>query len=291
MKKFLLFLTAVLSSSLSVAAKENKNSNKRLNFELMTPVKLKNPMSLNWGLEAGGPKYTIYKKVSPIVINEEVVVEPVVVAPVKEEVKVETATSVIVEDKKDEVIKTEEKPIVEVERKNPVIDIPENPSEKKEDAPVVLEDTTPSQTDKNIEEAKKLLKVAEKLANSVIEEAEPAVITPKKEEVKKPTIETNSEKPKFIIKFAEKAEELKKSDEKKIVNMIPALKANSDVIVKIISYYSETSGRNLAFSRLLNARKVLLEKDVPTSQIMIMVLEDEESNTPKDNTVEVFLVR
>ncbi len=279
MKKFLLFLTAVLSSSLSVAAKENKNSNKRLNFELMTPVKLKNPQNLNWGLKAGGPKYTLYKKVSPVVIKKEVKVEPVVIEPVS--VKEEVIIAPVVEEK-----------IVDVKQESPVVNIPENPEEKKENAPIVKEDVVEqSQTDKNIDEAKKLLKVAERLANSVIEEEEPAVITPKKVEEKKPVIATDSEKPKFVIKFAKNAEDLKKSDEKKIANMIPALKANSDVIVKIISYYSETSGRNLAFSRLLNARKILLEKDVPTSQIIIMVLEDEENNTPKDNTVEVFFVR
>ncbi len=279
MKKFILFLSAILSSSVSVMAGENKNSNKRLNFELMTPVKLKNPQNLNWGLEAGGPKYTLYKKVSPVVIKKEVKVEPVVIEPVS--VKEEVIIAPVVEEK-----------IVDVKQESPVVNIPENPEEKKEEAPIVKEDVVEqSQTDKNIDEAKKLLKVAERLANSVIEEEEPAVITPKKVEEKKPVIATDSEKPKFVIKFAKNAEDLKKSDEKKIANMIPALKANSDVIVKIISYYSETSGRNLAFSRLLNARKILLEKDVPTSQIIIMVLEDEENNTPKDNTVEVFFVR
>ena len=141
---------------------------------------------------------------------------------------------------------------------------------------------------KNIDEAKKLLRVAEKLANSVAEDDEVVI---EKKEVVKPVIATSSEKPSFIIKFAKDAEELKKSDEKKIADMIPAIKANSDVTVKIISYYSANSGRNIAFSRLLNARKVLLEKDVPTSQIMIMVLEDEEKNAPKSDTLEVFFVR
>ena len=61
MKKFMLFLSAVVTTFSPVLAGENKKSNKRLNFELMEPVKLKNPTALNWGLEAGGPKHTIYK--------------------------------------------------------------------------------------------------------------------------------------------------------------------------------------------------------------------------------------
>ena len=182
-----------------------------------------------------------------------------------------------------------QKPVVEVKHENPVVDIPLAPSDLKEEAPVVKEEPEQSQTDKNIEEAKKLLQAAEKIANSVIEEEEPAVIEVKKEV--KPAIETNSEKPKFVFKFKGQEEDLKKTDEKKIAGIIPAVKANEDVIVKIISYYSANSDRNIAFSRLLNARKVLLEKDVPTSQIMIMVLEDEEANTPKADTVEVFVVR
>ena len=276
MKKFILFLSAVVSSTLPVFAKENKNSNKRFNFELMEPVRLKNPRNINWGLESGGPKYTVYKKVAPIAIKEDVVVEPVVILP----------TPV-----KEEPVVVEEKTVVDVKQENVVVNTSESVSELKEDAPVVeKEQKELSQTDKNIEEAKKLLTVAEKLANSVIEEEEPAVITPK-EEVKKPSVVVDTEKPKFTIKFAKNAEELKKSDEKKIADLIPSVKANEDVIVKIISYYSSNSGRNIAFSRLLNARKILLEKDVPTSQIMIMVLEDEDQNTSKDNTLELFIVR
>ena len=274
MKKFILFLSAILSSTLPVLAKENKNSSKRLNFELMEPVKLKNPLSLNWGLEAGGPKHTVYKKVSTVVVKEDVVVDPVIVAPIP----VEEKTVVI-----------EEKPVVDVKSENPVVNIPEAPSDLKEDAPIVKEEAEQSQTDKNIEEAKKLLRAAEKIANSVIEDDEEKSVTSKNEV--KPVIVTDSEKPKFVFKFKGKEEELKKYDEKKIAGIIPAVKANEDVIVKIISYYSADSGRNIAFSRLLNARKVLLEKDVPTSQIMIMVLEDEEENTPKADTVELFVVR
>ncbi|MBQ8660512.1 MAG: hypothetical protein IJ473_02945 [Alphaproteobacteria bacterium] len=279
MKKFMLFLSAVVTTFSPVLAGENKKSNKRLNFELMEPVKLKNPTALNWGLEAAGPKHTIYKKVKPatVVIEETEVVEPIVVeTPVKEEVK-------------PVVIKTEEKKVEPVKQENPVVNIPEEPFELKEEAPVVKEEKQEiSQTDKNIDEAKKLLRVAEKLANSVAEDDEVVI---EKKEVVKPVIATSSEKPSFIIKFAKDAEELKKSDEKKIADMIPAIKANSDVTVKIISYYSANSGRNIAFSRLLNARKVLLEKDVPTSQIMIMVLEDEEKKAPKSDILEVFFVR
>ena len=287
MKKFILFLSAVLSSSLPAVARENKNSSKRLNFELMEPVKLRNPLSLNWELEAGGPKHAVYKKVAPVVIKEEVVVEPVIVAPASVPTLAPVEEHPIIKETNTPV--QDEKPVEEVRLENPVVNIPLNPSDLKEDAPIVKEEAEQSQTDKNIEEAKKLLRAAEKIANSVIEEEEPAVITPKKEV--KPAIETNSEKPKFVFKFKGQEEDLKKADEKKIAEIIPAVKANEDVIVKIISYYSANSDRNIAFSRLLNARKVLLEKDVPTSQIMIMVLEDEETNTPKADTVEVFVVR
>ena len=285
MKKFLLFLGAVISSISPVMAKENKNSSKRLNFTLIEPVRLKNPLNKNLGLEAGGPKYTVYKKAEPKVIVEQKVIEKPVIVPVEEkiveEVKV-TEQPVVVEKP----VEAEKPAVVE---QNPVVNIPEDPEMKKEIfVPKEKIEEENSKTDKNIDEAKKLLQVAEKLANSVIEEGEPAVITPKKEE--KPFIATSAERPSFIIKFKANAEELKKSDEKKIADMIPALKANTDVTAKIISYYSEKSGRNIAFSRLLNARKILLEKDVPTSQIMIMVLEDE-TNASKADTLEVFFVR
>ena len=88
-------LSAILSSTLPVLAKENKNSSKRLNFELMEPVKLKNPLSLNWGLEAGGPKHTVYKKVSTVVVKEDVVVDPVIVTPVTVEEKTVVITAFI----------------------------------------------------------------------------------------------------------------------------------------------------------------------------------------------------
>ena len=63
-------------------------------------------------------------------------------------------------------------------------------------------------------------------------------------------------------------------DIKKVEGIANNLLGNNDVNVKIISYYSTLDDRNIAFSRLLNVRKILLEKNVPTSQIMIMVLED-----------------
>ena len=330
MKKVLLFLGAVISSVTPAFARDGKKSNKRLNFELMEPVNLKNPQKANWGLVAGGPKYTVYKKavVKPVeeivvapVVKEEVVIEPAptdapvsstVTAPaseptivlkeeVKEDVKVEEKTSVKEEEK---VVPVEEKKEVvsvkEEVKENPVVNIPAETLELKEEAPVSIDEKEEaSRTDKNIDEAKKLLQVAERLANSVIEEnevkplatEEKKEVAPVKEEVKKVPVVTDSEKPRFVMKFSATAENLKKADEKKIADLVPALKSNEDVTVKIISYYSSNSGRNIAFSRLLNARSVLLEKDVPTSQIMIMVLEDEEANTPKADTVEVFVVR
>ncbi len=321
MKKFLLFLGAVISSVTPAFAKDEKKSNKSLNFELMEPVNLRNPQKLNWGLEAGGPKYTVYKVSKPKVIVEEenVVIVPVVsetvVTPVKEEkvveIKPEPVSEVKPVEKKKEVV-SEEKTVTEDKKEvpsvkeevkeNPVVNIPAESLELKEKAPVVEEKKEEiSQTDKNIDEAKKLLQVAERLANSVIEENEESKVTPSKEKVeevkkevkveKKVPVVTDAEHPRFVMKFVSTAENLKKADEKKMADLVPALKSNEDVTVKIISYYSSKSGRNVAFSRLLNARSVLLEKDVPTSQIMIMVLEDEDANTPKADTVEVFVVR
>ena len=222
--------------------------NKDDDFVLMRKVYLKNPENSKLGLEAGGPKYSVYKPV----VKVKTIVEPV---PVIENVDVVEDVNVI-----------ENKPVAE---KKIVVD-----NNKVE--PVIEK----SQTDKNIEEAKKLLKVAEKIANSVAEEdfeAKPV----------KSDVSSVKKNPDFSMKFTADNDELKKVDEERLSRMVPKILENPDISVKMISYYSVIGDRNVAFSRLLNARKVLLEKNVPTSQIMILVLEDEDQS--KNNTIDVFI--
>lgn len=291
MKKFLFVLFVFICETFSVNAKEYRLNIKEENetlepvvlkkkvasrgsFELMEPVKLINPLHKQLGLEAGGPKYTSFKSVKK---NVEVAKPLVVVEEKKEDVKVVD----VVEKPVD---KTLEVKVVE---------------EKKEDKKELVE---LSQTDKNIDEAKKLLAVAEKLANSVIEEnlddapvktENNKIVEPKFEKAVNDISVLNMDavkKPEFVLTFAKDSENLKKVDEKKLLGMVPMLVANPDMTLKVVSYYSASGNRNLAFSRLLNTRKILLEKEVPTSQIMIMVLEDEEKNNPKKDTIEVFLI-
>ncbi len=287
MKKFLFILIAFICETFSVKAGEYKLNIKeeketlepvilkrkvvaKNNFELMEPVKLVNPLHKNLGLEAGGPKYTKLnnkniEEVKPLIPSVEKK-EDVKVVEVVDIVEKPTETQVNIIEKKEENVSD----VKSFEDKKEVVEV--------------------SQTDKNIDEAKKLLAVAEQLANSVIEdtfEDVPAKTT--NNEVVKKDVEADK-KPKFVLNFAKNSENVKKSDEKKLLGVVPMVIANPDITMKIISYYSTSGSRNLAFSRLLNARKILLEKDVPTSQIMIMVLEDEEKNNTKEDTIEVFLI-
>lgn len=287
MKKFLFVLIAFICETFSVKAGEYKLNIKeeketlepvilkrkvvaKNNFELMEPVKLVNPLHKNLGLEAGGPKYTKLnnkniEEVKPLIPSVEKK-EDVKVVEVVDIVEKPTETQVNIIEKKEENVSD----VKSFEDKKEVVEV--------------------SQTDKNIDEAKKLLAVAEQLANSVIEdtfEDVPAKTT--NNEVVKKDVEADK-KPKFVLNFAKNSENVKKSDEKKLLGVVPMVIANPDITMKIISYYSTSGSRNLAFSRLLNARKILLEKDVPTSQIMIMVLEDEEKNNTKEDTIEVFLI-
>lgn len=287
MKKILFILIAFICETFSVKAGEYKLNIKeeketlepvilkrkvvaKNNFELMEPVKLVNPLHKNLGLEAGGPKYTKLnnkniEEVKPLIPSVEKK-EDVKVVEVVDIVEKPTETQVNIIEKKEENVSD----VKSFEDKKEVVEV--------------------SQTDKNIDEAKKLLAVAEQLANSVIEdtfEDVPAKTT--NNEVVKKDVEADK-KPKFVLNFAKNSENVKKSDEKKLLGVVPMVIANPDITMKIISYYSTSGSRNLAFSRLLNARKILLEKDVPTSQIMIMVLEDEEKNNTKEDTIEVFLI-
>ena len=271
MKIFLFFVAVVLNFS-PVFAKQYRfnipeekndevielkkiNRNKVGDFGLMEPVNLKNPEKVSLGLEAGGPKFTVYKNVQSVIITEEnISVQPVV-----------------------DVVKVSENSTMNISNDNKNVEENKNTSKNK-----LVEEAV---VNKNIDEAKKLLNAAEKIANSVEKYEDKNSVKAEKKVMKR------IEKPSLIIKFNKGEEDLKKSDEKKIVGMIKGIKENPDTTVKIISYYSDATERNLAFSRLLNTRKILLEKDVPTSQIMIMVLEDEEKSSPKADIIELFFVR
>lgn len=269
-----------------------KQKKVRGDFELMEPVFLKNPSKVRYGFDAGAPKRYMPVVSKPVVKIKKVDVSDVkpVVLPampetmpvqVKEEVKpVEAvvAESVIL-------------PMPEENRKPVVDDVKIEPENRENVITDIKKEQEPSQTDKNIDEAKKLLQAAEKLANSVIDDEEKESKVEAKE-VKKDiesVVETKKAmSAKFAIKFKKDVEELSKADEKKLEALVDDVKNNSESMLKIVSYYSAIDGRNVAFSRLLNARKVLLERDVPTSQIMIMVLEDDDKVSPKADTIEVF---
>ena len=251
MKKILLAIVGFMFCAFSVDAKQYKlnvsepvKEEKKvvLNrtgkaYRLLFPVKLTNPLREKLGLEAGGPKYTVYKKVvaekvTPVVENGNVEVVNVV-----EEPKFVHAEPVA-EKKKTDI----------VERK------------------------------KDIDEAKKLLEESEKLSSDIVKSE------PVKVEEKKVVKKTNKFK-NFSVKFAAKNEDLLSADKKKFNRLATTLQNDKDMIVKILSYYKEDAERDMAFSRLLNARKVLLENDVETSQIIIMVLQDNE----KSNIIDVIV--
>ena len=272
-----------------------KQKKVRGDFELMEPVFLKNPSKVRYGFDAGAPKRYVPVVSKPVVRTKKVDVSDVkpVVLPampetmpvqVKEEVKpVEAVEPVVAEP----VIL----PMPEENRKPVVVDMKIEPENRENVIADIKKEQEPSQTDKNIDEAKKLLQAAERLANSVIDDEEKEAKVEAKE-VKKEVeavVETKKSMPaKFAIKFKKDVEELSKADEKKLEALVDDVKNNSESMLKIVSYYSAIDERNVAFSRLLNARKVLLERDVPTSQIMIMVLEDDDKVSPKADTIEVF---
>ena len=323
----------------------NKGDDK---FVLMAPVKLNNPESVNYGFNAGLPLYyggegkainskASVKKSSGVVVKEQ--------KKEKEPSAMDKVVKVEVEDKNKPavlnmlVVKDEEKSekqdgnvatssVVDVKTSvddGKVVknsgDATMTATDKKVDSnkkdvaePVV------SQTDKNIDEAKKLLEVAENLAKSVanedvkVEKKQKTVKVAEKskqevvvanikndlnEQSKKfaDGVKTSSDAVKadvkaknveklvnFSVNFDGGKENLKDTDVKKMEGVALKLAGQNDVNVKIVSYYSSIDDRNVAFSRLLNTRKVLLENNVPTSQIMIMVLEDK----AKTNTVDVL---
>lgn len=269
-----------------------KQKKVRGDFELMEPVFLKNPSKVRYGFDAGAPKRYMPVVSKPVVKTKKVDVSDV--KPVVFPAMPETMPVQVKEDVKPvEAVVAEPVilPMPEENRKPVVDDVKIEPENRENVIADIKKEQEPSQTDKNIDEAKKLLQAAEKLANSVIDDEEKESKVEAKE-VKKDieaVVETKKAmSAKFAIKFKKDVEELSKADEKKLEALVDDVKNNSESMLKIVSYYSAIDGRNVAFSRLLNARKVLLERDVPTSQIMIMVLEDDDKVSPKADTIEVF---
>lgn len=269
-----------------------KQKKVRGDFELMEPVFLKNPSKVRYGFDAGAPKRYMPIVSKPVVKTKKVDVsdvKPVVLPAMPETMPVQVKEDV----KPVEAVVAEPVilPMPEENRKPVVDDVKIEPENRENVIADIKKEQEPSQTDKNIDEAKKLLQAAEKLANSVIDDEEKESKVEAKE-VKKDiesVVETKKAmSAKFAIKFKKDVEELSKADEKKLEALVDDVKNNSESMLKIVSYYSAIDGRNVAFSRLLNARKVLLERDVPTSQIMIMVLEDDDKVSPKADTIEVF---
>lgn len=270
-----------------------KQKKVRGDFELMEPVFLKNPSKVRYGFDAGAPKRYVPVVSKPVVKTKKVDVsdvKPVVLPAMPETMPVQVKEEV----KPVEAVVAEPVilPMPEENRKPVVEDVKIEPENRENVIADIKKEQEPSQTDKNIDEAKKLLQAAEKLANSVIddEEKEAKVEAKKVKKDIEAVVETKKSMPaKFAIKFKKDVEELSKADEKKLEALVDDVKNNSESMLKIVSYYSAIDERNVAFSRLLNARKVLLERDVPTSQIMIMVLEDDDKVSPKADTIEVFL--
>lgn len=307
MKKFLLLSVLFVESispcfardfKLNVRDDENgdvvllKQKKVRGDFELMEPVFLKNPSKVRYGFDAGAPKRYMPVVSKPVVKTKKVDVsdvKPVVLPAMPETMPVQVKEEV----KPVEAVVAEPVilPMPEENRKPVVDDVKIEPENRENVIADIKKEQEPSQTDKNIDEAKKLLQAAERLANSVIDDEEKESKVEAKEVKKDIEAVVENKKvmsAKFAIKFKKDVEELSKADEKKLEALVDDVKNNSESMLKIVSYYSAIDGRNVAFSRLLNARKVLLERDVPTSQIMIMVLEDDDKVSPKADTIEVF---
>lgn len=224
-------------------------------LKLMNPVKLKNPENENLGFKTPVPSFN-----PNIVMQRKVNSQPVIKS-----------------DKVKEVAPVKLQPIVKIEEKVEIESTPTNIQET-----IKIQETFEDErTDKNINEAKALLKVAEKLANSIKDEKD----LMEKDDFNIATLSDKDEKHNIVIKFSANQEEVSSADKKIIVDSVADKGNNPDTYFKIISYYDNPENRNVAFSRLLNTRKVLLDKGIKTSQTMIMVLEDDTKE--KSNTVEI----
>lgn len=244
-----------------------KSFNNSDDLELMQPVKLKNPTNQNWDFQTSGPKYQSFVNTNSNKKNYVIDVLP-------PEPKKKNISSVKKNIQKSDVSNSSDTNIKET-KKDKVN------KENKENSPIL------SQTDKNIMEAKELLKTAEKLANSVKSEEE-NISKDLSSGIKNVD---DSIKADFSILFTDLQEDFYDKDNPSLSDIINKALKNSDITLKIVSYYVNSDNRNIAFSRLLNTRKVLLDKGVPTSQTMIMVLEDETPSKVKNNTVEIFVIQ
>ena len=245
-----------------ISLTQNKVNIKKISkMELMEPVKLKNPTKENWGFNTSGPKY---QKSQP-----KYVIDILPPAPKKE--------------KSEKVV--EAKPL---SKKDPMVNIVQpvskNIEQEKKVNEIKNENFDNTRTDKNISEAKELLKTAEKLANSV-KEMEEKVQEKVKVDVENKIDEVKAD---LVITFNENQEDV--IDSNILSGVIDRALKNADITLKLTSYYVNNDNRNVAFSRLLNTRKILLDKGVPTSQTMIMVLEDETPQHTKNNTIEIIVI-
>ena len=220
------------------------------NMKLMWPVKLRNPENENLGFKTPVPTWTAGSSS----VSKSVKTQPKSLP--KEEIKEEVVVL---------------QPVVKVEEKTEAV-VVEGP------------ETEESLTDKNISEARELLRAAERLANSIQDEKEAL----ERDDVKIiPDVEMVKSAPvNILLTFSKNQEDLSSADIKKIENALVGKTKNSELYFKIISYYDNPENRNIAFSRLLNARNVLLDKGIQTSQTMIMVLEDDTKT--KANSVEIM---
>lgn len=143
-----------------------------------------------------------------------------------------------------------------------------------------------SKADRIIEEAKAEAKEPEEAPRPAPVEVEPA----KPAEPESVAASARAVEADIILKFKPNAENLTKSDAKKVAELYERLGANADTTLKIMSYYSTPEGRNRAFARLLNTRKALLDKGMSSSQAIIMVLEDDTPDKARANSVEIVAI-
>ena len=164
----------------------------------------------------------------------------------------------------------------------------------KEDS--VKKENKKSRTDKNIDEAKNLLKIAENIASSVknIETKTQTPIVNDKLVINK---KFDAEDINADIKGIEYISDLKINGVKDGIELellekygkkfIDKLKKDSFAILQIFSFYSGNEDRNTAFSRLLNVRKYFLDKNIDTSKIIIKVKEIPNQNN--SNIIRLYI--
>jgi hypothetical protein len=89
------------------------------------------------------------------------------------------------------------------------------------------------------------------------------------------------------IRFAQGKEEL---DDKQMATLSAAwnsVNTKGEYMLRLTAYYGD-DGRNASFSRLLNARKYLMDMGAPASSVMILTRED--SDGTKKDSLEMSLI-